>query len=594
MSNQERRWNLEDILPVDKFDEHYSLIERKLEQFPIMLANLSPSMSADEFRNIILYQEDLLQDLNHLGYLPHLMINVNVQDSNAREMFERYKQLGLLCEEKAINLEHWIKGKKVEGLDTLDNKNAQRLFSVIPDLEYNFHIARDNATYTLNQSEEMIISEKDSNGISVVNSLRDMIVNDFEYKFKPKEAKRSKIFKTGSDLDKYRTSVKPEERQASYQALFEPFKKNIEKLFVIYQAVCSDWDKETKSRGFATPISQRNLSNNVPDKAVSTLLEVCSANTNIFQDFFKYKAELLGMQKLRRYDIYAPISRVEAPKIPFNKGIEIVLNTINGFSGNFHEKAKRIIDDNHIDSHPRKGKNSGAFCATISPKVSPYILTNYDGTINSISTLAHELGHGIHSLFAENKPASVQQAGLALAETASTFSEMILFDRLFQEANNNQVRKEMLIDKISSSYATIMRQAYFIKFEQLAHEEIQKGTTAEKLSDIYFETLKEQFGNSLEIDSNFRYEWSYIPHIFHTPFYCYAYSFGEILSTSLYDRYKQEGKSFIPKIENILEAGGSQNPQKILEDVGVDIHSKDFWQGGFNQIREMQKQLETL
>src|SRR3989339_629694 len=204
MSNQERRWNLEDILPVDKFDEHYSLIERKLEQFPIMLANLSPSMSADEFRNIILYQEDLLQDLNHLGYLPHLMINVNVQDSNAREMFERYKQLGLLCEEKAINL---------------------------------------------------------------------------EYKFKPKEAKRSKIFKTGSDLEKYRTSVKPEERQASYQALFEPFKKNIEKLFVIYQAVCSDWDKETKRRGFATPISQRNLSNNVPDKAVSTLLEVCSAKT---------------------------------------------------------------------------------------------------------------------------------------------------------------------------------------------------------------------------------------------------------------------------------------------------------------------------
>ena len=195
-------------------------------------------------------------------------------------------------------------------------------------------------------------------------------------------------------------------------------------------------------------------------------------------------------------------------------------------------------------------------------------------------------------MYAADHSISVQSAPLPLAETASTLCEMIVFDKLFEEAESDDVRKAMLAGKIDDAYGTIMRQAYFVIFEKKAHEAIAKGTTPEELSELYFSTLEEQFGDSLELDPVFKNEWAYIPHMVHTPFYCYAYSFGDLLSLALYGMYKEQGEEFVPKIERILAHGGSEDPQKILEEVGIDMCSKEFWQKSFDVIAEMQDRLE--
>jgi oligoendopeptidase F len=183
---------------------------------------------------------------------------------------------------------------------------------------------------------------------------------------------------------------------------------------------------------------------------------------------------------------------------------------------------------------------------------------------------------------------------LPLAETASTLGEMMLFEKILSETKDANTKKQLLSDKLADSYATVCRQNFIVKFEIAAHEAIQKGIEESELSQMWLDNLKEQFGDSVEIDDMFRYEWSYIPHIIHSPFYCYAYNFGELLSMALYAKYKQEGESFVPKIEAILAAGGSQDPKQVLANVGIDMGSADFWQGSFELIKAWQKELETL
>jgi oligoendopeptidase F len=231
---------------------------------------------------------------------------------------------------------------------------------------------------------------------------------------------------------------------------------------------------------------------------------------------------------------------------------------------------------------------------TITPTITPYVLLNYTNKMRDVSTLAHELGHGVHSLYANKHSISTQHATLPLAETASTLGEMILFEKILSETKDPKLKKQLLSDKLADSYATVCRQNYIVKFEISAHDAIQKGIEENELSQMWLDNLKQQFGDSVEVDEMFRYEWAYIPHIIHTPFYCYAYNFGELLSMALYAKYKQEGESFVPKIEAILAAGGSQDPKEVLANVGIDMSSADFWQGSFELIRAWQKELETL
>jgi oligoendopeptidase F len=208
--------------------------------------------------------------------------------------------------------------------------------------------------------------------------------------------------------------------------------------------------------------------------------------------------------------------------------------------------------------------------------------------------MAHELGHAIHSMLAAHHSLFTQHSSLPLAETASTFGEMMLIDRLLQQESDETVRRDLLFRQVDDAYATILRQAFFALFERQAHELIQQGASVDQLSDAYLKNLQAQFGDSVELSDEFRWEWVSIPHIYQVPFYVYAYAFGQLLVLSLYQQYKMEGESFKPRYLKILSAGGSEAPARVLTEAGIDIRDAAFWQGGFNVIAGLLEQLEAL
>src|SRR3970040_1250013 len=256
--------------------------------------------------------------------------------------------------------------------------------------------------------------------------------------------------------------------------------------------------------------------------------------------------------------------------------------------------AKRVFDEDHMDSEVRMGKRGGAFCASVVPGMTPYVLMNYQGRPDDVATMAHELGHAIHSMLAEHHTIYTWHASLPMAETASTFGEMMLLDKLMAEESDEEVIRDMLFRQIDDAYATIMRQAFFALFEREAHRMIREGASVQEMSKAYMENLREQFGDAVELSDEFQWEWVSIPHIYHTPFYVYAYAFGQLLVFSLYQQFKAEGESFKPKYLKILSAGGSEAPEKILDDARIEIRSPKFWQGGFDVLSQMVDELEKI
>ncbi|HEX2698391.1 MAG TPA: M3 family metallopeptidase, partial [Anaerolineales bacterium] len=339
--------------------------------------------------------------------------------------------------------------------------------------------------------------------------------------------------------------------------------------------------------------SARNLSNDIPDEAVETLLNVSRKNAGIFHRYFKLKAKFLGMKRLRRYDIYAPVAKSQK-QFDFDAAARMVFEAFASFDAKIAELAQRVFDQNHLDSEIRKGKTGGAFCWSVTPEMTPYVLLNYQNRPRDVAVMAHELGHAIHSMLAERHSAFTFQSSLPLAETASTFGEMMLTDKLLSEETDESVRPEILFKQVDDAYVTIMRQVYFAIFEKQAHELVLKNASVDEISAAYFEMLKEQFGDSVELSEEFKWEWVSVPHIYHTPFYVYAYAFGQLLVLSLYQQFKAEGDSFKPKYLKILSAGGSEAPAKILAEAGIDIRSAKFWQGGFDVLDQLVGELEKL
>jgi oligoendopeptidase F len=323
------------------------------------------------------------------------------------------------------------------------------------------------------------------------------------------------------------------------------------------------------------------------------LLEVSRKNVGLFQRYFKWKAATLAMDKLRRYDIYAPVS--EADKTyAFEQSADLVLDTLNGFSPQLADYARRVFVDGHLDSEIRKGKSSGAFCMSVMPGMTPWVLLNYTGKARDVATMAHELGHAVHAQMAGEHSILTFHSTLPLAETASVFSEQLLTDRLLREEPDAALRRDLLVSALDDAYATVTRQAYFVLFERTAHEMIAQGVTADDLAAAYMANLEEQFGDAVALGDEFKWEWISIPHIYRTPFYCYAYSFGQLLVLSLYQRYLQEGAAFVPTYLRILAYGGSNSPEYILNEAGIDMTSPEFWQGGYDVIGTMMDQLESL
>ena len=420
----------------------------------------------------------------------------------------------------------------------------------------------------------------------------DKITNAFEYKMKV--GSKTKTM-TREELTNYVRSTNPKIRETAYKTILTKYAENKGVIGEIYQNIVLNWrDEGIEIRGYKSPISMRNIGNDVDDETIDALLKTCKKNSKVFQKFFVQKAKMLDVKKLRRYDLYAPAAaNIKEKNYRYDKSVKLVFESLGRFSDTLEDYARRVFDENHIDSQVRQGKRDGAFCSTLTPKITPYVLVNFTGRTRDVFTLAHELGHAVHSQAAQNRSILVQDAPLPLAETASTFSELLLYDNLSDKISDDE-KKTMLSEKIDDLYATIMRQSFFTIFEVDAHKQIGEGTTIDEISKTYLQNLKDQFGTAVSLSEDFAIEWSCIPHFYHTPFYCYAYSFGNLLALSLFQRYKKEGEEFVPSYIEILAAGGSKKPEKLLAEHGLDITSSKFWQDGFDYVNSQVKALSAL
>ena len=579
------KWNLNELIKNPNraiVDKKLANIESTAKKFEKIKKSLSPNISSKKFLRLLHDIENIMEKSSLIGGYASLRYSENTQSDEATSFLTRVTKFGSDIENRLLFFDLWWKIQ-------VDENNARRLIKSADQLSEYLRFKRLLAKYSLSEPEEKIINTLDVTGASALVKLYDKITNAYVYVVTVNGKKRTM---NREQLTTLVRSKKAKTREAAYKSLLSKYGENKGVTGEIYQNIVLNWrDEGIGMRGFSSPIMIRNISNNVDNETTKTLLNVCKKNTKIFQKYFLQKAKLLGMKKLRRYDLYAPgKSKIKERNYSYDKSVKLVLESLSKFSPVLSEYANNVFRKNHVDSIIRPGKASGAFCSTPSPKLTPYVLLNFTGKSRDVFTLAHEIGHAIHSISASDKSILVSDASLPLAETASTFSEMLLYDNLSKTVGE-QEKKIMLSEKLDDFYATIGRQSFFTLFEIEAHKQIANSTTIDEISKTYLRNLNEQFGNSVKVSEDFGIEWSCIPHFHHAPFYCYAYAFGNLLALSLFQRYKKEGKSFAPAYIEILSAGGTKKPEKLLRESGIDITKPRFWQDGFDYIRDQVKEL---
>lgn len=583
-------WDLSELLaePAEaEIAARLADIEEEVGAFEGLRTHLeSDALTGDDVLTAVRRYESIIRKGWTLGYYGMLWFSADTQSTDAITFQNRLQQVMTSIQNRLLFFDLWWKG--------LDDEAAARLLpeaAAEPDYAFYLEDLRRTRPFTLDEKSEQLINLKDADGISGLMTVYTMLTSRLEFKLIVEGEEKTL---TRDALMAYVYSPDPALRAAAYQELYRVYAGEAKILAQIYNNRVRDWyNEQVQLRGYASPLAVRNIANDVPDAAVEALLDVAHRNAPIFHRYFRLKAKWLGVEKLRRYDIYAPLAASDR-KIDYNDAAEMVLDTFRRFDPTVATLVQRVFDQDHIDSEARKGKRGGAFCATVRPDVTPYVLLNYTGKVRDVATLAHELGHALHSMLAEQHSMLTQHSSLPLAETASVFAEILLTERLLNEEQDALVRRELLASSVDDMYATVMRQAFFVLFEKAAHQAILDNASPDRLNALYMENLRTQFGDSVEIAPEFQHEWVSIPHIYNTPFYCYAYSFGQLLVLALYRRYQQEGDAFKPGYLKLLAYGGSAHPEQILREAGVDITDPAFWQGGFDVIGEMIDELEAM
>ena len=488
--------------------------------------------------------------------------------------------------------------KLISWLEDLENKIESNLlfvqiaFSKMTDTQFNRLIgkleeyrhfvesSRRFKDHVLSEKEEQIIVYKRTTGSDAFVRFYTQLTS--RYRFRMEVDGKLRTMNT-SQLRSLRMHPSSEIREKVASKLFRRYKKDALSIEASYTAVAKDYDFESKIRNYSTPISMRNLQNEVDDAVVQALVDVTTKNNSLVSKYYKLKAKLMKVEKIKLSDIYAPIGK-PIRTFKWNEAKETIRKTFHSFHPLFGKIVDEFFDKNWIHAALKPTKVGGAFCSYADPKHHPYVLLNYTGQIRDVITLGHELGHGVHGYLSGKQTILNYGSTLTMAETASTFAEMLLMDHFLDTLSKDEIIP-FVSSKIEDLFATMNRQNMFTRFELAAHDKIStEGASFEDLSDIYEKELHIMFDDSVIYNPEYRWEWATIPHFFHTPFYCYAYDFAQLMVLSLYQTYKNGMPNFKEKYIKLLEAGKSDSPEKLLEPFGIDLKDPNFWQSGFNYV----------
>ena len=443
--------------------------------------------------------------------------------------------------------------------------------------------------HQLSEEMERLLHDKRVAGRAAWNRLFDETMADMRFDHDGRKLTSEEVMNMLSNLDE---AV----RKAAAATLGEELGRHARTFSLITNTLAKDKEIEDRWRNFPRPESSRNLANQVEDEVVDALnAAVTGSYADLSHRYYAMKANWFGKDQLDHWDRNAPLPDADNSIIPWDRATETVLTAYRDFSPDLADIGQRFFDNAWIDAPVREGKSSGAFAHPTVPSAHPYLLLNYQGKTRDVMTLAHELGHGCHQVLAAPQGNLMADTPLTLAETASVFGEMLTFRKMLKAQDDPTLRKVMLAGKVEDMLNTVVRQIAFFNFELRVHTARRDGElTAEDICDIWMEVQTESLGPAIRFDDNYRWYWTYIPHFIHSPFYVYAYAFGDCLVNSLYAVYEQAADGFADKYLDMLRAGGTLRHQELLASFGLDASDAAFWQKGLDVVRGMIDELEAM
>ncbi len=578
-------WNLKDLYesPKDKklnndLDKLVIITKKFEKKYSSKIARLSPN----QLLKAIIELEDIDTKIDKIMSYAHLLV---AEDGNNEKNKIFYQQM----QEQITNIASSIVFFSLE-INEISETNLKKIYADHKLKIYKNWIKniRKFKPYQLDVKTEKLLQEKSITSRSAWVRLFDDTIASLKFSFKGKKLSSAEIFNFLSDK-------KESNRKKSAEVVSAVLKDNISLFASITNNLAKDKSINDKWRGLPTPVSSRNLSNVVEDEVVEALTETIKENySKIAHRYYKIKSKWFKKKSLMYWDRNAPLPFQSQSVYSWKDARQIVTDAYSNFDKRAGDIVNKFFDNSWIHAPVIPGKSPGAFAASTVPSVHPFILVNYQGKARDIATLAHELGHGIHQYLAGQKQTYFNSSTpLTLAETASVFGEMLTFKSLLSITTKEKERKGLLANKVEDMLNTVVRQIAFFEFEKRIHDQRKiKELSVNEICKIWIDVQKQSLGPSIKFNDDYKYFWSYIPHFIHSPFYVYAYAFGDCLVNTLYNVYESKLPKFEDKYINLLESGGSNTYDKLLKPFGLNPKKKDFWQKGVNVIDDLIDQLE--
>ena len=572
MSNLEHRWDLRALFNHDEEAEKFLEVLLKQAQ-DFEKKNKDKLKTIKNISRVIKSYEELLEGVARVMTYAFLKF---ASQSSCSDFYAA-------CELKCNEIQAYLLFFEIE-FCTLPLEIQQEHLKKSQKYAYYLQKLVDQKKYQLSLIEEKILLKLSPLGAEAFSRLFDEFFSNLKIPFKKDEKSEEEILALLHHKNR-------DIRKKAQKAFTQKLQENQMLLTYIFNMIRKDLQIKTSLRHYEKKESFRHLSNDITQKSVDSLVDIINQNMYLVSSYYKHKAEILGYE-LKDYDRYAPI-QTKVQSISYKEGLEMVLSCFKDFSPLFFQIASRAIKEGWVDSHPRSGKRGGAFSHGAVSNAHPYVLLNFTGNRRDVFTIAHEFGHMVHQELSKKQGYLNQDTPLTTAETASVFAEMLLFDSLKQKLPKQELL-EIYASKLEDIFSTAFRQIVMTNFERRIHEEEGELKT-EELNAIWQEENQKMFGTSVKLTKNYALWWSYIPHFIHSPFYCYAYSYGQLLVLALFGLYQRsDKKKFIKIYTDFLSRGGSQSPRDLILSFGFDVEDTAFWEIGIEEIRKMLEEFKGL
>lgn len=582
---EEVRWDLSDLYAgaddpaLDRnLDEADARAEKLGEQYRGKVA----SLSAAELLEVIREYEEITETAHRIGAFAYMLWTTNTEDPAAGALLAKATERTSRLSQKLVFFE-------LEWANTPDDKASALMND--PALAHYRHwleASRRYRPHLLSEPEEKILAEKAITGREAWSRFFGEVHGAARYELDgetvPEEVVLTKLYSPDRAV-----------RQRAAESLTVGLKGLSRTTTFIYNTVLSDKASDDTLRKYPKWISSRNLANEISDEMVEALIQSVTSHYGLVARYYNLKKKLLGLDELFDYDRYAPLPVVEERQYTWDQARDIVLSGYGEFHPRLREVAGMFFEKHWIDAAMKPGKRAGAYCYGIT-SAHPYVFMNYESTPRNVETLAHELGHGVHDSLSQKLGTLQAHPSLALAETASVFGEMIVFQNLLAREEDPNARLAMLASKIEMEFATTFRQVSMNRFEDVAHtaRRSEGELATDRLNETWLQTQRDMFGDSVTMTDNYGIWWSYVPHFIDTPGYVYAYAFGNLLVLALYGRYQEVGPGFADGYIEMLSMGSSKWPNEIVKPLGIDLTDPGFWDHGLKLLEGMVKQAEEL